>query len=73
LFVLDRAKDGLIVKQRLVRAVDPTNALQRGFALVFSPDNRLLISVATIKKNEKLVVKMKDGTINTKVEEIDPK
>lgn len=49
------------------QALDPQAVLQRGYALIFDRQNRLVDSVAKIDKNEKINVHLKDGALAAEV------
>lgn len=49
------------------QALDPQAVLQRGYALIFDQQNRLVDSVAKIDKNEKINVHLKDGALAAEV------
>ena len=48
-------------------ALDPQAVLQRGYALVFNPQGNLVDSIAKTDKNEKINVRLKDGTLAAQV------
>lgn len=52
-------------------ALDPMAVLQRGYALVFDPQGKLVDSIAKTNKNEKIGVRLKDGTLAAEVISID--
>jgi len=49
------------------RAFDPQAVLQRGYALVFNLQGNLVDSIAKTNKNEKINVRLKDGTLAAEV------
>lgn len=49
------------------RALDPQAVLQRGYALVFNSQGNLVDSIAKTNKNEKINVRLKDGTLAAEV------
>ncbi len=48
-------------------ALDPQAVLQRGYALVFDPQGKLIVSVAKTSKNEKIGIRLKDGILAAEV------
>jgi exodeoxyribonuclease VII large subunit len=48
-------------------ALDPQAVLQRGYALVFDPQGKLIVSVAKTSKNEKIDIRLKDGILAAEV------
>lgn len=49
------------------RALDPQAVLQRGYALVFDQENKLVDSVAKTDKDEKIAICLKDGRLAAQV------
>jgi exodeoxyribonuclease VII large subunit len=49
------------------QTLNPQAVLQRGYALIFNQQNRLVDSVAKIDKNEKINVHLKDGALAAEV------
>jgi exodeoxyribonuclease VII large subunit len=50
-------------KMATIRATDPQNALQRGFALVYRQDGQLIRSIEDINKNDTIRTQVADGTV----------
>jgi exodeoxyribonuclease VII large subunit len=54
-------------KMATLRATDPQNALQRGFALVFRQDGRLIKSIHDIAEKDIITTQVADGTLISEV------
>lgn len=54
-------------KMATIRATDPQNALQRGFALVYRQDGHLIRSIHDITKNDTIRTQVADGTVISEV------
>lgn len=54
-------------KMATIRATDPQNALQRGFALVYRQDGQLIRSIHDINKNDTIRTQVADGTVISEV------
>jgi len=48
-------------------ALNPQAVLKRGYAIVFNPQGKLVDSIAKTDKNEKINVRLKDGTLAAQV------
>jgi exodeoxyribonuclease VII large subunit len=58
--------------QNRLEALSPEAVLRRGFALVQHPDGSLVSSVAEAQVGESVVVQLRDGKLNTRIESISP-
>ncbi len=58
------------MRERLVQ-LDPLRILQRGYAAVYREDNTILTSVKTAVPEERVCIRLADGSITAKVESID--
>jgi exodeoxyribonuclease VII large subunit len=67
--LLKNTQNQLFSTAKLVRVFDPLAALKRGYAIV-SKGAEHINSVKRLKLSDKLVIKLADGTIGVKVEEI---
>ena len=54
-------------KMATIRALDPQNALQRGFALVYRQDGQLVRSIHDIHKNDTIRTQVADGIVISEV------
>jgi exodeoxyribonuclease VII large subunit len=54
-------------KMATIRATDPQNALQRGFALVYRQDGQLIRSIHDINKNDTIRTLVADGSVISEV------
>ncbi len=61
--------DKLIEK---LQVLNPMNTLKRGYAIIKSND-KVISNVKKIKKDDQLVIQLRDGLINTKVEKVGKK
>ncbi|MDB2685929.1 exodeoxyribonuclease VII large subunit [Mariniblastus sp.] len=68
---LERERESLKSKQRLVRAADPVNNLQRGYSLVYDDENNLVTSASKVNPSDELVIFMSDGKVKTSVDEVE--
>lgn len=57
--------------KRLAQLFDPAAALRRGYAIL-SKDGRYLSSIRDLKIGDKLNLKMRDGTIDSVIEQVKP-
>lgn len=57
------------VSEKLAQ-LDPMRILERGYAAVYNADDRIQPSVRTIQSGDMLRIRMQDGVISAKVEEI---
>jgi exodeoxyribonuclease VII large subunit len=64
---LDRQKDELLSKARLLEILSPQSALKRGYAMVHS-GNRLVRSAAELKAKDELAISFADGDVKARVE-----
>ena len=58
----------LTQQRRLLQALSPQHQLQRGFALVFAGDGRVIRSIAGLSPGDPLRVTLSDGEIQARVE-----
>ena len=61
--LLEKKKNALASKITALSALDPLSVIGRGYSVVYK-DERPVSSAHDIEKNDKLVIKMKDGEIN---------
>lgn len=59
-----------VLRARL-EAADPRRLLDKGYAVVTGPDDRLLASAATCREGDVLTVMLRDGNLKTRVESIE--
>ena len=50
--------------------INPLKVLKRGYSVVYK-DDKIISSIKNLKKNENLKIKLSDGFVNTKVEEVE--
>ena len=50
--------------EALIQHLNPTKILERGFALVFTNNGKVVSSTHHVSKNEDLKIRLRDGTIN---------
>lgn len=60
---IEQKKNALASKITALSALDPLSVISRGYSVVYK-DERPVASAKDIEKNDKLVIKMKDGEIN---------
>lgn len=60
---IEQKKNALASKITALSALDPLSVISRGYSVVYK-DERPVVSAKDIEKNDKLVIKMKDGEIN---------
>lgn len=58
-------------KQEKLIQLDPMRILQRGYAAVYQEDNSLLSSVKNVKDGDSVKIRLSDGIITAKVENIE--
>lgn len=68
--VLDDAKRYAVNSKELLRLLDPKAPLKRGYALVETPEGKLLRSVAGLTKNMELSIRLTDGIIDAEIQKI---
>jgi len=61
--MLEKKKNALAAKISALSALDPLSVIARGYSVVYK-DERPVSSSKEIEKDDKLVIKMKDGEIN---------
>jgi exodeoxyribonuclease VII large subunit len=61
--LLEKKKNALASKITALSALDPLSVIGRGYSVVYK-DEKPVSSAKNIEKNDKLVIKMKDGEIN---------
>ncbi len=54
-------------KMATLRAIDPQNALQRGFALVYRKDGSLIKSISDISEKDVIYTQVADGSLTSEV------
>jgi exodeoxyribonuclease VII large subunit len=54
-----------------LEALSPLKIMDRGYSLAYSDDGRLVKSVNQVKKDEQLQIKLTDGSILCKVQDIE--
>lgn len=59
-----------VLRARL-EAADPRRLLDKGYAVVIGPDDRLLTSVSACREGDELTVMVRDGKLITRVEKIE--
>ena len=70
--LLQQRRDQLLQRQKLLRALSPQRWLARGFAILESPEGTVYRSVRDVKEGSDLVVRLNDGTIAVKAQNIRP-
>ena len=63
----------LSVAASKLSALNPMAVLSRGYAAVFDGDGRVINSVKSLKKDDKITLKVSDGEAEAKIENIIPK
>jgi len=69
ILLLDNYKNEIISHRKLVKVFDPLSALKRGYAIA-SIGGHHVINIGQVRVGDNLNVRLADGTIGTKVEEI---
>lgn len=69
---LDRAAAALDQQTHRHRLLDPRRVLARGYAVVRDRSGRVLPGVAGIAPGQQLLVQMRDGTVQSRTEQVDP-
>jgi exodeoxyribonuclease VII large subunit len=70
--LLQQRRQSLEQARALLRALSPEQVLQRGFALIRSPDGQVVRSVAALKPEETVQLVLADGQADALVREIHP-
>jgi exodeoxyribonuclease VII large subunit len=55
---------------KVLRLLGPQSVLSRGFSYTTRGDGQVVSSVSQVKQGERLVTRLKDGTITTQVSEV---
>ena len=71
--IFNEKKRQLSVAVSKLDGLSPLGTLSRGFSLSFKEDGELIKSVSEVKINDKIDIKLKDGTIVAVAEKIDKK
>lgn len=56
-------RDRLASTDRLLRSLDPTRVLERGYAIVQDAEGRICTSVKSLAKNRRIRVRLQDGSV----------
>jgi exodeoxyribonuclease VII large subunit len=81
--LLERTIRGLTAHQRLRRAqvdglsfrlqaLSPLAVLQRGYAVLRSPDGRILQSISQVQPGDSIAARIQDGELTAQVQQITP-
>lgn len=68
--LLRQKTEQYIHRNATLSALNPLQIMERGYGLVFAPDERLIKSVKQVSPGEKIAVRIKDGTLACQIEEI---
>ncbi|QXE87361.1 exodeoxyribonuclease VII large subunit [Geomonas nitrogeniifigens] len=66
-YFINTERKSLNDKLAVLRAIDPKNALQRGFALVYRADGSLARSIVDVAASDRLRTRLADGYITSEV------
>jgi exodeoxyribonuclease VII large subunit len=69
--VLSQAARDLQTKRQLLDAYNPQRRLEQGWALVRDQEGRVVTSITTVTADQRLVVQLSDGKIETQVRSIE--
>ena len=69
---LNEAVSKLSLVEAGIRSSDPRNILSLGYVLVTGPDNKLLKSVGKISPGDRIGVRLSDGSLTARVENVLP-
>ncbi len=70
---VERAGERLERLSLRLRLLDPRKVVARGYALVRDEKGRVLPSAARVEAGQRLVLQMRDGSVTTRAESIEPK
>ena len=65
--LLQKKRDRLFTMETRLRAADPLGALDRGFALVYDPKDRLVRRADDTTAGEELTLRFRDGRVRADV------
>ncbi len=68
---LERKLTAYTALQEKLTQLDPLRVLQRGYAAVYDTNGNILPSVRSVQKQDIIRVRLQDGTLTAKVEQID--
>jgi exodeoxyribonuclease VII large subunit len=73
-FMIEKIKQRIAIERKslndkmaTLRAIDPQNALQRGFALVYRKDGSLIKSISDISEKDVIYTQVADGSLTSEV------
>ena len=61
---IDKAKDELIALNSILQTLNPLNTLGRGYSVIMDKEDKVINNVSELKKNDRVKVIMKDGSVN---------
>ena len=70
--LLQQRRQHLQQRRVLLAALSPQRLLERGFALVLSPNGQILRSVQQVKQGDRLHLELADGRIDAEVHHVHP-
>ena len=68
--IIDRKRASLNTLSSSAKALNPLSVLKRGYAAVFSDENKVITSADSLDVGETINLKFSDGTVKSKVEAI---
>lgn len=68
--LLENQEKELKSLQQSVKLMDPINVLNRGYALVYNKDQKIIKSTKELSINESLTLQLKDGKVKGKIESL---
>jgi len=68
--LLEREWQRLTQQRRLLQALSPSHLLERGFTLLHGPQGRLIRSVKELVVGQQVTIKLRDGRLQARVEEL---
>ncbi len=61
------AGDGLVFKEKLIRAADPANLVKLGYAILKDSQDRIVSSIVGLQPGDEIRTRLKDGVVRSKV------
>jgi len=67
---LSSLKRNFDLKTKIFEGTDPEKPLKKGYSLIYDQDNHLIKEVKALKVGEKVKLKVKDGSAESRIEKI---
>ncbi|MHB1546240.1 MAG: exodeoxyribonuclease VII large subunit [bacterium] len=69
---ISNSKNMVKTEIKALNSLSPYNVLKRGYGIVFSEEKKVVSSVLNVKANENIKIVLNDGSIKSKIMEVEP-